>query len=345
MTSFVHGIALLGFEDFALAQGLDPRTTLAEIGLPCDAKDGVISGVQFNTLLELCARRSANPLFGLQLGLQQGAQALGNLWYAIQNAGSVGEALQALIQYFHVHSNGAQLQLECHGGYARLMYEVTDGEAHSVRQTVELAMGISAHLMQGLLQHTWQPHSLQLRHSPVAEPSAYRRLLGITPHFNNSVNAWVFDERLLNIPLSNADQRLRQLVREHLDELARITLQELPSYVQKLLRTWLPHGQVRIEQVAVHMQLSPRSLKRYLRTQNTSFQALLDDTRQALATRYLRESSLSLTQLAGLLGYADLSTFSRAFKRWNGISPQQWKHHQQSAPAAVSRAVPDRHGE
>lgn len=334
MASFVHGIALLGFEDFALAQGLDPHATLAEIGLPGDAQDGVISGVQFNALLELCAQRSANPLFGLQFGLQQGAQALGNLWYAIQNAGSVGEALQALMQYLHVHSNGAQLQLERHGGYARLLYEVTDGEAHSVSQTVELAMGISAHLMQSLLQHAWKPRGLLLRHSPGAEPGTYRRLLGITPRFDSPVNAWVFDETLLDIPLSAADKRLCQLAQSHLEELARITLQELPSYVQKLLRTWLPSGQVTIEQVAEHMKLSPRSLQRYLRAENTSFQTLLDDTRQALAARYLRDSSLSLTRLAGLLGYADLSTFSRAFRRWNGISPQQWKRHQLSAPTA-----------
>lgn len=340
MTSFVHGIALLGFEDFALAQGLDPHATLTELGLPSDDQDGVISGVQFNALLELCARRSANPLFGLQFGLQQGAQALGNLWYAIQNAGLMGEALHALMKYFHVHSSGAELQLERHGGYARLLYEVTDGEAHSVSQTVELAMGISAHLLQSLLQHAWKPRGLLLRHSPGAEPGTYRRLLGVTPRFDSPVNAWVFDETLLDIPLSAADKRLCQLAQSHLEELARITLQELPSYVQKLLRTWLPSGQVTIEQVAEHMKLSPRSLQRYLRAENTSFQALLDDTRQALAARYLRDSSLSLTQLAGLLGYADLSTFSRAFSRWNGISPQKWKRHQLSAATTPRSTAP-----
>jgi AraC-like DNA-binding protein len=106
--------------------------------------------------------------------------------------------------------------------------------------------------------------------------------------------------------------------------------------VQKLLRTWLPAGQVTIERVAEHLQVSPRTLQRYLQTEDTSFQALLDDTRQALATRYLRDSSLNLTQLAALLGYADLSTFSRAFRRWNGISPQQWQRSLLSVPAADS---------
>ncbi|UVL43525.1 helix-turn-helix domain-containing protein [Pseudomonas sp. B21-040] len=67
-------------------------------------------------------------------------------------------------------------------------------------------------------------------------------------------------------------------------------------------------------------------------TQGTGFQELLDDTRQAMAARYLSDSSISLTQLASLLGYADLSTFSRAFTRWNGISPQKWKQHKYQIP-------------
>lgn len=336
MNTFVNGIALLGFEDFALDQGLNPSAVLTEIGLPVDARLSVIGGAQFNSLLELCAQRSAAPLFGLQFGLRQGAQALGNLLYPIQNAGSVGEALQALQRYFHVHSNGAELRLERHGRYARLVYEVTDGGAYSVRQTVELAIGISAHLLRSLLQHAWKPRGLLLRHAPGAELSAYRHLLGITPRFDSPDNAWVFDEALLDISLNTADERLCQLARERLDVLARITLRELPDYVQKLLRTWLPAGQVTIEQVAEHLQVSPRTLQRYLQTEDTSFQALLDDTRQALATRYLRDSSLSLTQLAALLGYADLSTFSRAFRRWNGISPQQWQRSLLSVPAADS---------
>ena len=78
--------------------------------------------------------------------------------------------------------------------------------------------------------------------------------------------------------------------------------------------------------------ISPRTLQRYLMTQGTGFQELLDDTRQAMAARYLSDSSISLTQLASLLGYADPSTFSRAFTRWNGISPQKWKQHKYQIP-------------
>ncbi|MCP1603590.1 AraC-like transcriptional regulator QhpR [Pseudomonas citronellolis] len=339
MASLVRGIALSGFDEFAISQGLEPQPLLAEIGLPNDAVDSLISGAQFVALLELCATRSHNPLFGLQLGLHQGPKALGSLLYVVKSTSTLGQVLEAVTQYFHFHSTGADLHLERQGGAARLLYDVTDGDVIAVRQTVELAMGICARLIQDLLGHPWKPLGLQLRHPVGEKPSAYRHLLGVTPHFGSPVNAWVFDESLLESPLSAIDEGFHELAKGHIAELAQFTLQELPSYVKKLLRRQLPNTQATVDQVAEQMKISPRSLQRYLQSENTSFQKLLDETRQSMATRYMCDSSVSLTQLSELLGYSDLSAFSRAFTRWNGMSPQKWKqHHRQMQQIAIHRS-------
>jgi AraC-like DNA-binding protein len=81
------------------------------------------------------------------------------------------------------------------------------------------------------------------------------------------------------------------------------------------------------------MMISPRTLQRYLMDENTGFQQLLDKTRQSMSTRYICDTSISLTQLATLLGYGDLSAFSRAFARWNGVSPRVWKRRYLEAQA------------
>lgn len=330
MTSTVRGTALLGFSEFASSRGVDPDWALAEARLPATPLPGQLSGLQFNALIELCAARANDPLFGLRFGLCQGPQGLGPLLYAMRGTANLGEALKLLTRYFHVHSDGAHVRLERQSGSALLLYDVTDGDLASVRQTVELAMGVAAHLLHDLLGHAWKPRALMLRHHAAADRGAYRALLGVLPRFDSPVNAWVFDESLLATPLGPTDARCQQLVQQHIDELARITLQELPSYVQKLLRGRLANGQVTLQQVAEYLMISPRTLQRYLLAQGTGFQELLDKTRQATAVRYLRDSSISLTQLAGLLGYSDLSAFSRAFHRWNGMSPQQWKRRLQS---------------
>ncbi|WP_204123822.1 AraC family transcriptional regulator [Pseudomonas sp. 008] len=329
MMSTVRGTALLGFKEFSVSQGIDPDSALAEVHLPEDPLNAQLSGAQFNALVELCAVRSNNPLFGLQFGLRQGTQSLGTLLYAMRSTAHVGEALNLLTRYFHIHSDGALVRLERQAGSALLLYEVTDGTLVSVRQTVELAMGIAACLLRELLGHAWKPRALMLRHCAPANRIAYRALLGVPPRFDSPFNAWVFDESLLAIPLEATDTRCQQLAQQHIDELARVTLQELPSYVQKRLRNELANGPVTLRDMAVYMMISPRTLQRYLRAQGTRFQELLDDTRQAMAARYLCDSSINLTQLGSLLGYADLSTFSRAFTRWYGISPQKWKQRMQ----------------
>lgn len=330
--STVRGAALLGFNAFCLSQGIDPTSALAAVELPEDLLDGRLSGAQFNALIELCAQRSNNPLFGVHFGLRQGTQSLGTLLFAMRSSATVGEALNLLTRYFHIHSDGALVQLERQAGSALLLYDVTDGTLISVRQTVELAMSIASCLLRELLGHAWQPKALLLRHSASTNRLAYRALLGVAPRFDSPVNAWVFDESLLALPLGATDARYQQLALQHIDELARVTLEEVPSYLQKRLRNELTHGPVTLRDMAEYMMISPRTLQRYLRAQGTGFQELLDQTRRAMAARYLCDSSLNLTQVAGLLGYADLSAFSRAFARWNGVSPQQWKQRMQHLP-------------
>ncbi|MDT4837506.1 HTH-type transcriptional regulator VirS [compost metagenome] len=341
MTSFVRGIALLGFEDFARSQALDPHALLAEVGLPSDDLDGPISGERFVALLELCAARTDNRLFGLQFGLHQGTLALGDLLYVINSASSLGDALEALIRYYHVHSSGAELRLERHGNDARLRFDVTDADAASVRQTVELAMAVGVRLIQTLLGRTWRPDELLMRHTPAEKAGVYRALLGVAPRFDNVVNALVFDSTLLATRLNASDERFQQLARRHFDELVQLSLQDLPPYLQKLLRTRLPGGNVTVEQIAEQMMLSPRTLQRYLQAEGTSFQQLLDSTRQSMAIRYLRDSSISLTQLSELLGYTRLGAFSRAFSRWTGTSPQKWRQQHRRLPQPTSGAAHD----
>lgn len=325
MAFLIRGTALTGFDEFAASQGLETQSILDEVGLPGDAADGVICGIQFIELLELCAKRSHNPMFGLQLGLHQGAKALGNMLYVVKSNSTLGRILEELTRYFHFHSTGADLYLQRKGATAQLVYELIDDEAVSGRQAVEWTMAIFFRLVQTLLGHPWRPLGLQLRHPAVGQVSAYRQLLGVTPHFNSPVNAWVFAESLLDAIPNTVDEAFNELAKEHITELAQLTLQEFPSYIRKLLHRQLPNGQVTVEQIADKVKISPRSLQRYLQLEGTSFQKLLDQARQSMAARYMSDSSMSLTQLSELLGYADLSAFSRAFTRWNGISPQKWK--------------------
>jgi AraC-like DNA-binding protein len=221
------------------------------------------------------------------------------------------------------------VRLEIQGKHATLSYIPVELEdLPSQRQIVELAIGVGMQLMRTLLGSRWQPQAVLMQHTPACEPNAYRRYLGLVPQFNSHLNAQIFDAQLLETPLGSADEGLHKLLQQHLDTLEQLSIQELPAYVQQSLRNFLPNGRVTIGLIADYMALSTRTLQRYLAEDGTSFQVLLDQTRQSMANRYLCDSSISLTQLAGMLGYSDLSAFSRAFQRWFGMSPRAWQKQQ-----------------
>jgi AraC-like DNA-binding protein len=328
MTQFSRASSLAHFDEFATKNGLDYQQMLKLAGLPGDVlehPESLISYQRVEKLMDRCAGASGNPLFGLEYGLFQGVDIFGPLLYLLRNAQTVQESLIELTHFYHLHSSGALVTIEQHGSLVVLSYKPTLESGAASRQIVELAMGVGKQLLHALLGKSWKPGAVYLQNAPCADLADYRRLLGQTPQFNSETNGCVFDAALLKAPLSESDPVLHKLMRQHMEKLDRMPLKELPAYVQYLISSFLPNGRVTVEQVADYMMLSRRTLQRYLADEGTSFQQLLENTRKTMATRYLRESDVSLTQLSGMLGYADLVAFSRAFHRWYGKSPRQWR--------------------
>jgi len=106
------------------------------------------------------------------------------------------------------------------------------------------------------------------------------------------------------------------------DYLARLERSEVTVQVQAKLIQLLPSGKVEEGFIARALNLSLRSLQRKLEERGVTFRKLLDDTRQQLAEQYLKDSTLSVSEIAYLLGFAEVSSFSRAFKRWTGRAPR-----------------------
>ncbi|VVQ20650.1 AraC family transcriptional regulator [Pseudomonas fluorescens] len=331
MTDFVRASGLANFSTFAASQGLNAEILLLQAGLPRDLEahpESLISYRKVLNLLDECELQSRNRLFALQYGLFQGLNVFGPLLYLIRNAKDVRAALVELGNYFHVHSAAAQVRLEEQSEHTIISYTITDPTIFGSRHGAELALGIGIPLMRALLGKRWQPSAALLQHAPVAEPGQYRRLIGLIPSFNAPCNGWMFETSLLDTTQHAADPALHRLIQQHLDNIAQKSVQQLPELVQQLIRSFMPDGRATIEQIASHMNISTRTLQRQLEDEGTTFQDLLSATRQAMASRYLLDSNISISQLADLLGYSDQSAFSRAFQRWHGQSPREWRKQQ-----------------
>jgi AraC-like DNA-binding protein len=126
------------------------------------------------------------------------------------------------------------------------------------------------------------------------------------------------------LPIVSADSHLHDLCVQACEEaLARRRPKEssLKVKVENATAALLPHGQARHDLVAAELGMSPRTLTRRLAAEGVSFAEILKEVREALAKRYIADRTLPISQIAWLLGYAEVSGFTRAFQRWTGIVP------------------------
>ena len=137
-----------------------------------------------------------------------------------------------------------------------------------------------------------------------------------------------FDAAVLDTPIKQANPQLHRLLDNYLDELQFAHPDDLPGKVRHLIQQAMYTGDCSIERVASILSVNKRTLQRRLKTQGTNYKTLLDEVRFSAAKKYLRESSGSLTVLADMLCYSDLSAFSNAFRQHCGVSPRAWKSRQ-----------------
>ena len=134
-----------------------------------------------------------------------------------------------------------------------------------------------------------------------------------------------FDAAILDSPINQANPDLHRLLQQHLNQLQLVYPNDYCGQVRYLIRQALGTGDCSIERVANYLAVNKRTLQRQLKSHDTSYKNLLDEVRSDIAKQYLRQSSGSLTALADMLCYSDMSTFSTAFRQRHGVSPRDWK--------------------
>jgi AraC-like DNA-binding protein len=146
--------------------------------------------------------------------------------------------------------------------------------------------------------------------------------------FGHNRTQVILNRRDLATPIETADRRLLRILTDHCEEILKKHARSKPEHIVKLERhiiDLLPKGQAKAKIVATELGMSERTLVRNLAEKGTSFSEILSQLRHELAMKYLREPELNLTQVAFLLGYANQSAFSAAFKRTTGQAPREMR--------------------
>jgi AraC-like DNA-binding protein len=279
---------------------------------------------KYLALLELAAEATKNPLFGLHFGATHAFDTVGLLAYIMRNSPNLGAAITNAMRYLRLHIDAAELSLAFAGPQVRLVYRLTDLSIRPNRYYSEVLMVCFLRFVRSGVDDDWTPHEVQFCHGPPVDISAYQGMFGAPVLFDQSDDAMLFDRQLLSRPLRTADHQLLHFLEEH----ARVVLAEMPlrdddliGRLQKFVMGALPNDRAGISAAARALGMSTRTLQRRLRERGIVYARLVDDVRHRLSGKYLANASLSLGEIAYLLGYSESSAFNRAYRRWTGRTP------------------------
>lgn len=342
MTALVRSAALTHFAELATACGLDPRELLARVGLQARClrdPDLKIAAHRVGRLLELAAAEGREPAFGLRLAESRRLSNLGPLALLVRDEPTLRRALETLMHHIHVHNEAVAVHVAEHGGLVIIRTELAAEGTGSLRQATELVVGVSCRVLQVLLGAGWRPRLVCFTHAAPSSLAVHHRVLGPAVEFGHEFNGIVCNAADLDAPNPAADPVLarysRKLLAPALARSARFT-----DRVRQLIVLLLPRGLCRIEVVAQHLGVDRRTVHRRLLDEGTSFSALLQAERCALAAGYVDATDRPLTDVAALLGFAAPSVFSRWHAASFGLSAARRRAQARRARAtAASRSA------
>jgi AraC-like DNA-binding protein len=323
--------SLHGYVGLAGSFGLDPARLLNQVGLhvaDLAVPDRWVPAAAVARVLELSATQSGRADFGLQLAQLRRLSTVGPLSVVLREEPDLRSALQLLIRYEHSYNEAIRGTLTETNGIATISASLLLGEPAPTRQLHELALAALLGIIRRLRDPRWQPLSVCFIHSPPADVSAHRRLLGPTIRFEQEFMGLTFSAHELdsaNLLAEPDDPLLHSYARQLLQSLPPPPAADLVDRVRELVLALLPVGKCTMPQVARAVGVTTRTLHRHLQAKGETFDAIVNSTREDLAERHLANRRYTVTDVSCLLGFATPSAFSRWFRRQFGISPTAWR--------------------
>ena len=292
-------------------------------------------------LFENAASALREPCFGFRLGSAVELTEAGLVAYVTLNSPDLGAALRNLCRYLAILTEGSVCELRRDGAEVRLLFSFADPDVEMAsRQLPEFAATLMVRVCETITGHRARPVRVELRHDPACPMLA--RHLGLPVTVHQPRFALVLDAASLPVPVVNADARLLEVLRRYADDLLarRADKDDLVARAERWVLGNLHTGQVGATYLARGLGMSDRTLARRLAKHGLTPARLVEELRQQLAGSYLAERAFPLGRITYLLGYSDLSAFTRAFRRWTGRTPSEWRSErvatgQPSAPPAL----------
>jgi AraC-like DNA-binding protein len=311
----------------AAARGVPAAQLMADVGFEpawLEEAQARMPLAMEEQLWNRAAQWTDDPLFGLHAAAQIRAGAFDVLDYAVRTAPDLRTALQRLVRYNRLVHDLALFEISTHGSEVRIAHRFGKAGMRPCRQASEFTLACLLVVASQMGGHAVQALAVDFAHTAGAPVEDYASVFGVAPRFNAEVSCLVLPAELLDRSVPGADPALSRIVTAHADLLLQAHAHadaDVVEQVRALLAECMADGPPTLTQVARRLHLSERSLQRRMDEGGTRFSRLVDEVRCELALRYVRDPRLALGEVAYLLGFAEVSPFHRAFRRWTGTTP------------------------
>jgi AraC-like DNA-binding protein len=315
---------------FGNPSGSEARDLAGSVGIDIDRlfdASQTIELERLDQLYEEAARRSGDEDFGLHLGQRCDPGMFSVIAYAVLSAPNLVVGYGRVEPYLRALQAGEGMGLFVEEDSTRFTYEVQVGSAHYCRQRYDL---IAAALLRFLRRATGTslvPRFIAFQHAAPSNVDEYERVFNAPISFEQPRNEMVFDREVAELPFVDADPSLSAALGGYIERTLP-TVAAGPSLRQRIYNrviAQLANGDLDLRDLPRQLGFSARTLQRRLRHEGASLREICDQAKRDLALHYLQQPGILNKELAPMLGYVDLAAFHRAFKRWTGTTPSEYR--------------------
>ncbi len=324
----VGASSALALATYLVREGYNSEALQADTGInliELEKPDQRLPIQNYNRLWDIALTFTGNPSLGLLLGENANEENMGVISHIFFNSATLGQALEQFSRLFQLVNEGMRAEFDVDDQFAYLKYLWEEPQYYSI-PNMERTMSVSVHRARVYLNSPLKLEYVTFQHAKPAYASEYERIFQCPIRFDEPCCSLVFEKHFLNYELPKRNPYLHQILTRHVEPLlTKIRARKsLTIQVRSLISRRLSKYAFDAEKVAQKLNMSRHTLYRKLKSEGHSFQELVEEVRKEQAMQFLADEKYSLSEIAFLLGFSELSAFSRAFKRWTGKSPAQY---------------------
>lgn len=288
--------------------------------------DARISIETYLLIQDKAAEYTHDPYFGLHMGefAQVGSWSI--LGYVMMNSKTVGQALEKADRYSRIVGDLIHIQTKSQSNRIKYIYSTAPDAPKMSRHCFEASLASSVSMIRAITGIKLSPLAVYFTSSPPASKAEYKRIFCCPVYFEQKENSLTIDAGIIDTPILLPNLELLQHFENYASELlAKMDRKrEYTRKVTKLILSRLDDERLSIADIAREMNVSVRTLQNRLREEGMIFSKLLQEIRIKLAKKYLQEDH-SIETITYLLGFSEPSVFRKAFKKWSGVTPKEFR--------------------